>query len=115
MKPFRATSHAINRYIQRIDKCSRKAAADRLTHAAEIAVPATREQIAASRSGPAPIRLYCEVESLLLICASEPNAIVILTVYRTIGPEDARRQNAARKKRISSGKKSRRRLCREVS
>src|SRR5689334_8534411 len=93
---FVATKHAIKRYQERIEKCSKRDAIDRLEHAASIARPATSRQIAFCNGqhrlmfAGGGMFIWCEVESLMLVCGRASDANVICTVIRVPSDRELR-------------------------
>lgn len=84
------TSHAIDRYIERVETCSREDAIDRLTHAVQISEPASRHMIHANsrRRGKKPPAhdaawyRFCPIESLLLILRVAGRQLHLVTVFK---------------------------------
>lgn len=108
---FAVTKHAIKRYRERIDQCSKRDAHDRLMHAASISRIASTLQVAHAMkvkrivwTGPA--YRWCEVESLLLVCNRiidryhGREILVVLTVMRVPSDSEIR----AKRKQISVSK-----------
>ena len=83
---FKVTDHAIQRYRERVERCSKRAATDRLIHAMSISVPATKRHLKYARMKDyrttALYFRYCEVESLLLCCKYVTGGSLLVTVFR---------------------------------
>lgn len=92
MSPFILTNHAVDRYMERVEQCSKRDARDRLTHALSISRPATKAEVRtlpgrarqARHNTFAASRIYrfCDVENLLIVCRPEGMQWIVLTVIR---------------------------------
>jgi hypothetical protein len=82
------TPHAVSRYRERIESCTKAEAIDRLTHAVEIARPASPVLVSRFAKGRQWYEreasyLHCPVENLFLVCLTdEAGGLAVLTVYR---------------------------------
>lgn len=89
MKGIRITAHAVDRYRERVEPCSKRDAKDRLGHALSISVPAgdnfvhqnTKRRGQSPRITKSAFYRYCEVESLLLVL-HPGNPARLVTVLR---------------------------------
>ena len=82
------TPHAIARYRERIEPCTKSEAEDRLTHAVQIARPASAVMVSRFAKGRQWYQheatyLHCPVENLFLVCVPDSSGgIGVVTVYR---------------------------------
>lgn len=84
------THHAIARYLERVEDCSRHDARERLLHAVAISERASEAMLQrALKGGPVKQRgvigRYCPVESLLLLLRPATDGFVLVTVFRVQG------------------------------
>lgn len=81
----RVTKHAVTRYIERVERCSRREAYDRLEHALSISRPLSDKQMRSSNIGWDAVYRYCPVENLVLICRrQEDESLLVLTVLKDV-------------------------------
>jgi hypothetical protein len=83
------TDHAIKRYIERVEQCSREDAVERITHAVQIAKKASPAMVWRWASRPnrrQAVYLYCKEANLFLVCLNDTwGGLSVLTLFECNG------------------------------
>lgn len=115
--PIVVTHHANQRYRERVERCSKRDAAERVKHAMEISQPVTHEQMrwmlrhrCWNRSSRCR---WCPIENLLLVYVEDSEMIVVLTVFRVPPDAECREDFKSRRRAFKLARRERMRWASE--
>ncbi len=104
------STHAIHRYRERVEHCTKADAQERMLHAYQISRPPTEKQIQwmmkKQFGGKGAMYRWCEVETLMLVLVRLENGeLLIKTVFRVPCDEECRYELRERHRRKKHAKK----------